>query len=161
MQGGADRDLRRRCAEELLEIGFDGYAYGGRPVDSRGRLLETVAYVRELVPQEFPLFALGIGKPESVVRCAEMGYVLFDCVLPTRDGRHGRLYLSTDGFATLSADDPAFYQYLHIQDDRYRRDARPVEDACDCPACGRYSRAWDAQAFGAPSIVPEDSWVYL
>ena len=142
VQGGADRDLRRRCAEELLEIGFDGYGYGGWPVDSKGSLVEMVEYVRELVPREFLLHGLGIGKPESVVRCAKIGYQLFDCVLPTRDARHGRLYVSTDGFADLTAEDGSCYEYLYIRDDRYRRDERTLEEGCDCPACGSHSRSY-------------------
>ncbi|UCC68690.1 MAG: queuine tRNA-ribosyltransferase family protein [Armatimonadota bacterium] len=142
VQGGADRDLRRSCAEELLEIGFDGYGYGGWPVGSEGGLVETVEYVRELVPREFPLHGLGIGKPESIVRCVGMGYDLFDCTLPTRDARHGRLYVSTDGFATLDEEAGAFYEHVRIEDDRYRRDERPVEEGCDCPACRGYSRSY-------------------
>lgn len=142
VQGGADGDLRRECAEGLLSIGFDGYGYGGWPVDSAGELVEMVERVRELVPEESPLHALGIGKPESVVRCAGMGYDLFDCTLPTRNARRGRLYAATDGFASAPAGGAGFYGYVHIGDDRYRRDERPVEEGCDCPACRSHSRAY-------------------
>lgn len=148
VQGGPDRDLRKRCAEELLEIGFDGYAYGGWPVDSKGRLVDAVEYVRELVPRDLPLHALGIGKPESVVRCAALGYDLFDCTLPTRDARHGRLYVSIDGFASVGPDGGGsskggrFYDCLRILDEGHRRDGRPLEEGCDCPACCSYSRAY-------------------
>ncbi len=147
VQGGGDRDLRRRCAEELLGIGFDGYGYGGWPVDSEGGLVDTVGYVRELVPREFPLHALGVGKPEGVVRCAEMGYGLFDCTLPTRDGRHGRLYVATDDFAGLGRGGSDCYEYVHIRDDRYRRDQRAIEEGCDCPACAQFSRAYVRHLF--------------
>ncbi len=141
VQGGADPDLRRRCAEELLEIGFDGYGYGGWPVSSNGTLVEAVAYVRELIPASLPLHALGIGKPESIVRCAELGYGLFDCTLPTRDGRRGTAYVSVDGFAGISPGG-SFYELVRIRDDRYRRDESPLDDGCDCPACRGYSRAY-------------------
>jgi queuine tRNA-ribosyltransferase len=142
VQGGGDEDLRRECAEELLGIGFDGYGYGGWPVDSEGELVEMVARVRELVPEAFPLHALGIGRPESVVRCAAMGYDLFDCTLPTRHARRGRLYAGTEGFASTAGEGAGSYEYVFIAEDRYRRDERPVEEGCDCPACRAYSRAY-------------------
>ena len=96
VQGGRDPSLRRECAERLLDIGFDGYGYGGWPVDQEGKLDESVARVAELTPGDRPRFALGIGKPENLVRAFELGYRLFDCVLPTRDARHQRLYVFND-----------------------------------------------------------------
>jgi queuine tRNA-ribosyltransferase len=141
IQGGADRDLRRRCADELLEVGFDGYGFGGWPVSSSGGLVETVAYVRELIPREFPAHALGIGKPESIVRCAQLGYDLFDCTLPTRDGRRGRAYVSAGGFAEPGSGAP-LYELVRVPDDRHRRDEGPLDDGCDCPACRGHSRAY-------------------
>ena len=141
VQGGADRDLRRRCAEELVGIGFDGYGFGGWPVDSAGGLVDAVGYVRELVPRDRALHALGVGRPEGIVRAAAMGYDLFDCVLPTRHARGGRLYVSRDGFAGLGAEE-RFYEHLFIREDVYRRDERPIEAGCDCTACRAHSRAY-------------------
>jgi len=133
IQGGASRELRRRCAEELLEIGFDGYGYGGWPLDAEGRLLrDVVAYTRELVPPEFPMHALGIGHPASVVECTRMGYGIFDCALPTRDARHGRLYVLGGG-----SDEPVSYVYIH--DSRHIKSDAAIDPACDCLACSRYS----------------------
>ena len=139
VQGGSDPDLRRQCAEELREIGFDGYAYGGWPVSDEGLLVEMVHYVAEVTPDDLPRHALGIGKPENVVRAAAMGYDIFDCVIPTRDARHKRLYVATDGFATLGE---KFYSNLYLQDKKFIRDFNPVEDSCDCLCCRRYSRAY-------------------
>jgi len=93
VQGGGIAELRRECAEALLEIGFDGYGYGGWPLDSAGNLLtDMLALTRELIPAHLPLHALGVGHPEYVAACARMGYQMFDSALPTRDARNGRLY---------------------------------------------------------------------
>jgi queuine tRNA-ribosyltransferase len=136
IQGGASRELRRHCAEALLEIGFDGYGYGGWPLDGQGHLLTDIfAYLRELVPRQFPLHALGVGHPAHVVTCVELGYGLLDSVMPTRDARHGRLYVF-NGAAGLA---DAFFSYLYVGDNRHIKAAGPVSPYCDCPCCTRYS----------------------
>ena len=142
VQGGNSAELRRRCAEQLCEIGFDGYGYGGWPLNAEGTLLEAVGLVAELTPATLPRHALGIGKPENVVRGAALGYDIFDAVIPTRDARHKRLYVSTDNFAALSGHGDEFYDNLYMQDDKFVRDERPVEEWCDCLCCRRYSRAY-------------------
>jgi queuine tRNA-ribosyltransferase len=94
VQGGVSVELRRRCATELSAIGFDGYGFGGRHVDATGEFLEDI--VRETaaaIPEDAIRFALGIGTPEDIVRCHALGWDMFDCVIPTREGRHGRLFL--------------------------------------------------------------------
>jgi queuine tRNA-ribosyltransferase len=141
IQGGDDPELRRECAERLVEIGFDGYGYGGWPISKGGGLSEMVGCVAELVPSELPRHALGIGKPENVVRCVDLGYDLFDCTLPTRDARHGRLYVF-DGppdALNLRGD---FYHCYYAEDEKHTRDARPVDETCPCLCCQRYSRAY-------------------
>jgi len=142
VQGGSEPALRRECAEALLETGFDGYGYGGWPVGSDGALVEAVGQVAELTPPDAPRHALGVGKPESIVRCARMGYDLFDCTLPTRDARHARLYAFTGAPAHLSLEGSDFYEYVHMQDERHARDRRPVDEHCDCPCCLDYTRAY-------------------
>ena len=141
VQGGNSPELRRRCAEALLEIGFDGYGYGGWPLDSEGNLVEDMVRItRELIPDEFPLHALGIGHPPYVARCAEMGYGLFDSAMPTRDARHSRLYVFKyipDKKALLEKDD--WFGYVYVQDKRYIKSSQPIEEGCDCPACRKYS----------------------
>ncbi len=94
VQGGYDPALRRRCAEELLPLGFDGFGFGGWPLTPAGDLAEEIlALTRQsLIPDPLPRFALGVGKPEHIVRCYQMGWRIFDTVLPTRDARHQRLY---------------------------------------------------------------------
>ena len=142
VQGGGHRDLRERCAQGLLGMGFDGFGLGGWPLDAQGKLLfDIIAYTRHLVPSSFPMHALGVGQPDSVVACARLGYDLFDSTMPTRDARHGRLYvLDADG-----EDDRlegAWYSYLYIGDDKHIRARGPLGPHCDCLCCAHYSRAY-------------------
>ncbi|MFA5159874.1 MAG: tRNA guanosine(34) transglycosylase Tgt [Candidatus Omnitrophota bacterium] len=96
IQGGAEIDLREKCARELVKIGFDGYGFGARPIDSQGNFLEEVLQkTADFIPEKAIRFALGIGTPEDIKRCAAMGWDIFDCVIPTREGRHGRLFFKT------------------------------------------------------------------
>jgi queuine tRNA-ribosyltransferase len=136
VQGGSDPDLRRLCARELVAMGFDGYGFGGWPFDAHGRLLTgTLALMAELLPDDQPKYALGIGSPRALVACARMGYNLFDCALPTRDARRGRLYV-------FRSDGGLEYDRLYIRDAAHRRDGKPVSDACDCLTCRGHSRAY-------------------
>jgi queuine tRNA-ribosyltransferase len=141
IQGGNDPALRRECAEALLELGFDGFGFGGWPFSSQGALLhETLAYCRELIPDRFPMHALGVGHPDHLVTCAAMGYQIFDSALPTRDARGGRLYAFTS--------DPAgpgfhlsdeWHHTLYIQDNKHIKTALPISPGCDCHTCLTYS----------------------
>lgn len=144
VQGGNSPELRRRCAEELLDIGFDGYGFGGWPLDGQGRLLtDIIAFTRSLIPDRFPMHALGVGHPENVVACALLGYSVFDSAMPTRDARHGRLY----AFATSPADpagglDGDWLRFIYINNDKYIKDDGPIALGCACPTCARYSRGY-------------------
>jgi len=143
IQGGAEPDLRRECATELLTLGFDGYGLGGWPLDGQGHLLsEIIAYVRDLVPAQFPLHALGVGHPQHILDCAQMGYTLFDSAMPTRDARHGRLLIWQAEEEIPLVRQTRWYSHLYIHDDIHRRDRRPLADGCACPCCNRYSRAY-------------------
>lgn len=140
VQGGGHTELRRQCAEALLEIGFDGFGYGGWPLDNAGRLLvELLAYTRALIPTEFPLHALGVGQPENVVACARLGYALFDSAMPTRDARHGRLYVYTsDPASTDFRFEGQWYSYFYIADNKHIKTAAPISPFCDCHTCATY-----------------------
>jgi queuine tRNA-ribosyltransferase len=142
IQGGNSKELRKRCTDGLFEIGFDGYGFGGWPVDKQGNLVEAVEMVAEWVPSHYPLHGLGIGKPENIVQAFQMGYNLFDCVLPTRDARHNRLYIYNDKIEKVNLTDKDFYDYHYIQDNKYVRDTRPVDENCNCFCCQNYSRAY-------------------
>ncbi len=140
IQGGGSRELRRQCAEALLEIGFDGFGYGGWPLSGEGELLtEMIAYTRELVPSHLPMHALGIGHPANVVACARMGYDLFDSAMPTRDARHGRLYVFQIDPASPAPLKGDWFTYMYIHDDKHIKDAGPISPFCDCLCCTRYS----------------------
>ena len=139
VQGGGFPELRRQCAEQLLEIGFDGYGFGGWPLDGAGHLLTDILGIsRELIPAEFPMHALGVGHPYNVQACYQLGYQIFDSAMPTRDARHGRLY-------TFAADGPLsgdWLQYLYINDERHVKADLPLDNGCDCLCCRRYSRGY-------------------
>ena len=139
IQGGGLLDLRKHCAEELLEIGFDGFGYGGWPLDGEGKLLTDVfAYLRELVPPQFPIHALGVGHPANVVESFRLGYWMFDSTMPTRDARHGRLFtFNTDPAHTALSGD--WFSYVYIGDKRHLKATRPVSEFCDCLGCRTYS----------------------
>jgi len=142
VQGGASEELRTRCAEALLDIGFDGYGYGGWPLDAEGNLVtEMLDLTRRLIPAHLPLHGLGVGHPLNITAAAAMGYQTFDSALPTRDARRGRLYTFTFAPHPSPLASPTF-RFLYITDDKYIKDARPVEEGCDCLTCRRYSRGY-------------------
>ena len=101
IQGGNNEKLRKMCADELINIGFDGYAYGGWPMENNVFMNEILEYTASLMPDTLPKYAMGVGKPIDIENCIKMGYNLFDCVLPTRDARHNRLYVSQNGNSVL------------------------------------------------------------
>jgi queuine tRNA-ribosyltransferase len=140
VQGGSSRDLRRQCAEQLLEIGFDGYGFGGWPIDDEGNLLlDMLAFTREIIPAEYPMHALGVGHPVSLAKTANMGYALYDCTMPTRDARRKRLYVMDLDRLTCSAEKEEWFSTVFPQDEKYRRASSPVDAACDCLCCHNYS----------------------
>lgn len=133
VQGGGYTELRTRCAQALLEIGFDGFGYGGWPLDRQGNLLtEVIACTRELIPRTFPMHALGVGHPDNIVVCQALGYDLFDSALPTRDARSGRLY-------SRAAAGTSQVSYVYVTDKKYIKAEEPIEQDCDCLTCRMYS----------------------
>jgi queuine tRNA-ribosyltransferase len=145
IQGGDNKTLRKECADELKKIGFDGYGFGGWPLTKDGSLnKEILQYTSDLVEEDKPKYALGVGSPEYLIETYKMGYDIFDCVLPTRDGRHAKIYILNPNISkenilkqssTVSAD-------LHIREERYVRDNQPIDPNCDCHTCKNYSRAY-------------------
>ncbi len=145
IQGGGQASMRQECARRLLEIGFDGYGYGGWPLDANGSLLaDMLQATREAVPAEYPMHALGIGSPDSVVQCVRMGYGIFDCALPTRDARNGRLYVwksdpATPDFTSDLLVKRDWHDTLYIDDEKHIKTNKPISPYCDCPTCQRYA----------------------
>ncbi len=136
IQGGAELDLREKCARELIKIGFDGYGFGARPVDKDGNFLEEVLeFTADLIPEDTLRFALGIGTPDDIVRCAKMGWDMFDCVIPTREGRHGRLFKKVPNFQfpiskeilnSKSEIKDKFYNTININNAKFIEDFSPI-----------------------------------
>jgi len=145
IQGGSDKILRKECAEALISLGYEGFGFGGWPLDEQGRLTEEIlAYTAELMPKNAVKYAMGVGRPENIVACARMGYNLFDCVIPTREARHNRLYVFCEEFENAHeiSFEKNFYKFHYVLDDEHRRDPRPISRVCDCHACKNYSRAY-------------------
>ncbi len=129
IQGHRNKAARKYCADALLEIGFDGYGLGGWLFDEQSKFdLDICAYVASLTPDPFPRYALGVGTPDNIRALYQMGYTIFDCVLPTRDARHGRLYTS-EGF-------------LYLQKTAHALNLSPPDSRCTCPTCARFTRAY-------------------
>jgi queuine tRNA-ribosyltransferase len=129
VQGGMYTDLRKQCAERLVEMDFDGYAIGGLSVgEPRELTLEMIAEVLPLLPKDKPRYVMGVGYPDEIEQYAKLGVDMMDCVLPTRAARHGLLF-TTEG-------------RVNIKNKKYAEDQGPPDPACDCPVCRRYSRAY-------------------
>jgi queuine tRNA-ribosyltransferase len=140
IQGGGSYELRKQCAEALLEIGFDGFGYGGWPLDAQGRLLtDIITYTRSLIPAQYPMHALGVGHPDNVVECTRIGYGLFDSAMPTRDARHGRLYVL---HCQAQRTGEKWFSYLYINDEKHIKSDEPVSAVCDCLCCTHYTRGY-------------------
>lgn len=140
IQGGNDKKLRERCAQELIDVGFDGFGYGGWPLDGNGDLLyDMLKFTADLMPNDKIKYAMGVGKPHEIVKCCQMGYTLFDCVIPTREARNKKLYIFNNE-SDLSSDD--FYSYIYINDAKFVRDKGPISSKCSCYTCQNYSRAY-------------------
>ena len=129
VQGGVDRDLRRESAEGLLELDFEGYALGGLSVgEPKAEMYEVAEYTAKLLPHNRPRYLMGVGTPEDLVECVARGIDMFDCVMPTRNARNGCVFTSQGK--------------VIIKNTKYARDESPLDPACECPVCGRYSRSY-------------------
>ena len=139
IQGGGYTELRQHCADALLSMGFDGFGFGGWPLDAQSNLLtDILTFTRQIVPNNFIILALGIGQPYNLATCYKLGYDLFDCAMPTRDARHGRLYTFTDP-SEVNADHHNWLKYAYINDEKNIKANKPISEFCDCPCCLNFS----------------------
>jgi queuine tRNA-ribosyltransferase len=139
-QGSIFPDLRERSLEGLIEIGFDGYAIGGLSVgEEKEAMFEVVSRIAPLMPEEKPRYLMGVGTPEDLVEAVSLGVDMFDCVMPTRNARNGYLFTSRGR--------------LNIKNARYRDDGRPIDEACECSTCSRYSRAYVRHLYVSGEIL--------
>ncbi len=128
IQGGLDLGLRKFCAEELIKIGFDAYGFGARPVDKEGNFLEEVLReTAKLIPPDKLRFALGVGLPEDIYRAYQLGWDAFDCVIPSREGRHGRLFYFNKNFKGLDKR-LDFYYTINIKNAKFKNDKSLINE---------------------------------
>ena len=128
-QGALDEELRRISAQKLIEIGFDGYAVGGLAVgEGQEAMFATLDFAPGMLPADRPRYLMGVGKPDDIVGAVERGIDMFDCVLPTRSGRNGQAF--------------TWNGPLNIRNARFAEDKEPLDDACGCPVCATWSRAY-------------------
>jgi len=129
IQGGAHTELRRQSAEATAGIGFDGYAHGGLGLgESRQERFDLTAESNAALPADAPRYLMGIGRPEDILDGVAAGVDLFDCVVPTRNARHGTLFTSQG--------------MLTVRNASFREDELPLDPECDCPACTQHTRAY-------------------
>ena len=154
VQGGYFQDLREYCAKELVKIGFDGLGYGGWPLrQAQGKQnsdfdYESAKTIADNTPKNYFLYGLGIGKPDEVVKLSQMGYHIFDCVLPTRDARHGRAYVfNAQSIDDINLKEEGFYSFLDLTKGKMMDDDDRISNACDCHTCKRYTRSYLAHLF--------------
>ncbi|OYX65104.1 MAG: tRNA guanosine(34) transglycosylase Tgt [Sphingomonadales bacterium 32-64-17] len=128
-QGALDEGLRKRSAEALREIGFDGYAIGGLAVgEGQEAMFATLDFAPGQLPEDAPRYLMGVGKPDDLVGAVERGVDMFDCVLPTRSGRNGQ------GFTWNGP--------VNLRNARHAEDTAPLDERCSCDTCANYSRAY-------------------
>ncbi len=140
LQGGMYPDLRKEAAQELIDIGFDGYAMGGlsvgEPKDLMHEMLDASVH---LLPDEFPKYLMGVGTPEDLVEGVYRGVDMFDCVMPTRNARNGTLFTSSGKVV--------------IKNSRHREDQGPLDERCRCYTCRNYSRGYLRHLFQNREIL--------
>ena len=140
VQGGVHHDLRTRSAAGLKDIGFEGYAIGGLAVgEPTDVMYEMISQVEPHMPKDKIRYLMGVGTPGNIIEAVSRGVDLFDCVMPSRNARHG--HLNTWG------------GIINIKNAKYERDERPIDPTCGCPACRNYSRAYIRHLFKAEELL--------
>jgi queuine tRNA-ribosyltransferase len=127
VQGGTHEDLRRTCAARLIEMNFPGYAVGGCAVgEGFEAMVNVLGFTTSLLPADKPRYLMGVGYPRDIVEAVATGIDMFDCVLPTRNGRNAYAFTAAGA--------------LRIRNSKYQSDSQPIEPGCDCYACQNFSR---------------------
>ncbi|AGA29764.1 tRNA guanosine(34) transglycosylase Tgt [Singulisphaera acidiphila] len=140
VQGGSHADLRGECAEALVALDFDGYAVGGVSVgESREQVREALRVTTPWLPEDRPRYLMGVGRPQDILDAVATGIDMFDCVLPTRNGRNATC-LTGSG-------------QVKLRNAAHRLDPRPIEEGCDCFACQSFSRAYVRHLFMAKEML--------
>ena len=139
-QGGLEEDFRAESAAALTEIGFDGYAVGGLAVgEGQAAMFGCLDFAADQLPEDKPRYLMGVGKPDDIVGAVARGIDMMDCVLPSRSGRTGQVFTR--------------HGVVNIKNARHADDPRPLDEACRCPACRNYSRAYLHHVFRSQEII--------
>ncbi len=139
-QGGLEEDLREESAKALTDIGFDGYAVGGLAVgEGQEAMFGCLDFAPEQLPVDKPRYLMGVGKPDDIVGAVKRGIDMMDCVLPSRSGRTGQVFTRNG--------------VVNIKNARHADDPRPLDEACTCPACTKYSRAYLHHVFRSQEMI--------
>lgn len=140
VQGSSYLDLRKKAVDELLAIGFDGYAIGGVSVGEPHNLMHEISsYTASLLPENNPRYLMGIGTPVDILEAISNGMDMFDCVVPTRNGRNGQAF-------TWNGE-------LQLRNSVYKEDLNPIDKDCECMACRHHTRAYIRHLFNAEEIL--------
>jgi queuine tRNA-ribosyltransferase len=140
VQGSTFRHLREISAQGLVDIGFDGYAVGGLAVgEGQAAMLETLDYTTPMLPEDRPRYLMGVGTPDDILKAVARGIDMFDCVMPTRSGRHGKVFTR--------------FGPINIKNARHAEDPRPLDEQSSCPAASQYSRAYLHHLFKAQELL--------
>ena len=139
-QGGIYGDIRVENMKQIAELDLDGYAIGGLAVgESAEEMYGIIETVEPFMPADRPRYLMGVGTPVNILEAVERGVDFFDCVMPSRNARHGNLFTSVG--------------FLNLNNRKYFDDDRPIDPDCDCPACRSYSRAYIRHLFKARELL--------
>ncbi len=150
VQGGLEQDLREKSASDLIKIGFDGYAVGGLSVgETEQQMCSVLDYLCEKLPADKPRYLMGVGYPHQIVEAVRRGIDMFDCVIPTREARHGRLFYWNPEFFSggknlleLLENSREFYKTINIRNEEFKFDLTPINSDSKFPELRNYSRAY-------------------
>lgn len=139
-QGGIFEDIRIEHAKTISKMNLDGYAIGGLAVgESHEEMYRVIDAVVPYLPEDKPIYLMGVGIPSNILEAVDRGVDFFDCVLPARNGRHGHVFTKEGKINLFNA--------------KYELDSKPIDDGCQCPACKNYSRAYIRHLFKAKEIL--------
>ena len=143
VQGGMFEDLRKQSALELRELDFEGYCIGGVAVggESSDEQYKAVEMSVPYLPEERPRHLLGVGTPEQIIEAVKRGIDTFDCVIPTREARHGKVYVNSKS-ENLNTKQIINYKTLNIEKAEFKEDFTSLDPECDCEACTKYTKAY-------------------
>ncbi len=135
VQGGDQKDLRQRSAREIIDLDFDGYAIGGLAVGESTKIMyDMVRFTTPLLPEDKPRYLMGVGYPENIIEAVKNGVDMFDCVIPTREARHGKLYVWSNGDVTKKN----FYKTINLNNAKFAKDQTAINDQ----SLKNYSKAY-------------------